>query len=232
MSNNQKHSSLAVSLKHQTVVFLILSLVVRAKAWPFRSNKTPTVMWEEEDETHLVDPALQDKGKLTSKHRDLIWLFGPPRNKIKRTESLASQSIPNRQSRPHPLRTEQWILQVNWRNTTIHSSHEYSEKTNLMHVDFAENGYLRASFDQKRKQFTLGQWEMVPTGLKCIINSTLLFHADLHINPFGQEPRLTKGVIIDNASRGWRDRRVIIGTFTGHGVGRDTVDLSYSKRKN
>jgi len=63
--------------------------------------------------------------------------------------------------------------------------------------------------------------------------TTLHFVADVHLNRFGHQPRMFKGVIS-------RDRiserkcssflRPIIGTFVANGVGQDTLDNTYKKR--
>jgi hypothetical protein len=65
-----------------------------------------------------------------------------------------------------------------------------------------------------------------------------LFHADLHLHPFGPRPRLSRGVVLHEkgSSSGAADRssrwfRPVVATFSGVGVGRDTVDLSYRGRR-
>ena len=72
----------------------------------------------------------------------------------------------------------------------------------------------------------------------------LLFFADFHLNPFGSQPRLTRGVIlvgdrpgqVDADTTGRRSLwgpqwfRPVVASFTGVGTGRDTVDLSYKDR--
>jgi hypothetical protein len=130
---------------------------------------------------------------------------------------------------PHPLRTEEWELEVNWKNQTQPTLGSIL-KTRRLSVDFADNGYFRVASDA-HNEYMLGQWELLPSGLRCSLNSTLLLHADLHLNPFGKHPRLSRGVIVDTVGTGWNGRRLVVGTFTGHGVGRDTVDLSYQRRR-
>jgi hypothetical protein len=68
-----------------------------------------------------------------------------------------------------------------------------------------------------------------------------LFHADLHLHPFGPRPRLSRGVVLHEkgsscgtsggADRSSRWFRPVVATFSGFGVGRDTVDLSYRGRR-
>lgn len=205
-------------------------------SWPFRSSNQPpeVVVWEEEQdiETNNVgeDDAIVQSSRSPKKRRDLIWLFGPPK---KKKPSTRHGTVNQQERPPHPLRTEQWEIDVHWRDDkySIDKQASPSKSPQKMVVDFAINGYLRARSDHSSRDYTIGQWEITPTGLTCKLNSTLLFHADLHLNPFGKHPKLTRGVIVDTASVGWKQKRQVVGTFTGKGVGKDTVDLAYRLRK-
>jgi len=64
--------------------------------------------------------------------------------------------------------------------------------------------------------------------------TTLHYHADIHLNKFGERPRMYKGIVT-------RDRyessflpnnlfRPVIGTFSAQGVGVDTRDTTYKNR--
>ncbi|KAL7494138.1 hypothetical protein ACHAWT_002872 [Skeletonema menzelii] len=63
--------------------------------------------------------------------------------------------------------------------------------------------------------------------------TVLHYHADIHLNKFGERPRMFHGVIT-------RDRhstflppnlfRPVIGTFSAEGIGHDTADTSYKTR--
>jgi len=64
--------------------------------------------------------------------------------------------------------------------------------------------------------------------------TTLHYHADIHLNKFGERPRMFRGVIT-------RDRyassflptnflRPVVGTFSAEGIGHDTSDTSYRER--
>ena len=64
--------------------------------------------------------------------------------------------------------------------------------------------------------------------------TVLHYHADIHLNKFGERPRMFRGVIT-------RDRtgssflppnflRPVIGTFSAEGIGHDTADTSYRDR--
>jgi hypothetical protein len=215
---------------HRTMFLFVLccTIVQRSRPWPFGSKRAPRFVWEEDVDDMLIDTTDEVPLETTRREkRDLVWLFGPPKRKVARRKSRTVKPL-ERQPQPHPLRTEQWELQVNWRN----SSSEDSEKTTTsLFVDFAENGYLRATFDKASRQFTMGKWDMTPSGLRCTLNTTMSLHADLHLNIFGKHPRLSRGVIIDTARTGWKNRPLVVGTFTGRGTGHDTADLSYKQRR-
>lgn len=63
------------------------------------------------------------------------------------------------------------------------------------------------------------------------------FEADLHTNPFRPYPKMTRGVIVrhdpdNNCSKNTKQWfRPVVGTFSGIGIGQDTMDLSYKGRK-
>jgi hypothetical protein len=59
---------------------------------------------------------------------------------------------------------------------------------------------------------------------------------DYHMNPFGKQPKLARGIVFlenetnTNFIMQLFNLRPIVATFTGKGIGKDTVDLSYQKR--
>jgi len=57
------------------------------------------------------------------------------------------------------------------------------------------------------------------------------FEADLHMNPFGKHAKFTRGVVVRDHANLSPWFRPVVATFSGVGVGKDTVDLSYKKRK-
>ena len=61
----------------------------------------------------------------------------------------------------------------------------------------------------------------------------LVFTADVSLNPFGPQPKLLRGVILEEDVRTFGPFRFrnVLGTFTGQGIGHDMVDLSYRGRK-
>ena len=98
----------------------------------------------------------------------------------------------------------------------------------------------------------IGTWKLGPSGLNVQIPFPVFVPAttqsppniqqrrhsmemDFHVNPFGMQPKFTRGIIYaDVASSNPVLQlfclRPIVATFTGIGVGADTVDLSYRKR--
>eukprot|EP00956_Cyclotella_meneghiniana_P002223 scaffold2498_cov74-Cyclotella_meneghiniana.AAC.7 len=102
----------------------------------------------------------------------------------------------------------------------------------------------------RRGRVQIGKWKVghngvafdIPVSLNSNTNagepshqkSTVLhYHADIHLNKFGERPRMFRGVIT-------RDRyssvlppnflRPVIGTFSAQGTGNDTADTSYKER--
>ena len=131
-------------------------------------------------------------------------------------------------------------------------------------MQFARNGYVKILVDDHdtdsndntlRKKPRVGKWRIGHSGVAFDIpvqisprhkkgrkNSseqqprltTLHYHADIHLNKFGERPRMFRGVIT-------RDRyassflpanflRPVIGTFSAEGIGHDTSDTSYRER--
>jgi hypothetical protein len=98
----------------------------------------------------------------------------------------------------------------------------------------------------KRGQAQVGKWRIGHGGVVFDVpvsvclggdenHMTILhYHADIHLNKFGERPRMFRGVIT-------RDRynssilppnflRPVIGTFSAQGIGHDTADTSYKER--
>ena len=124
-----------------------------------------------------------------------------------------------------------------------------------LHLAFAPNGYVRchpsppssssSSSSSEQEQVSsqhpslIGTWELTPTGLVWNIDmdgNLCEFRADLHVNPFGSHPRLTRGIVLQDTTpprrclAGWF--RPVVATFTGSGIGHDAADLSYETRNH
>ncbi|KAL7513333.1 hypothetical protein ACHAXN_010502 [Cyclotella atomus] len=98
----------------------------------------------------------------------------------------------------------------------------------------------------KRSQVQVGKWKIGHGGVAFDVQvnvcrrgnaqemAVLHYHADIHLNKFGERPRMFRGIIT-------RDRynssvlppnflRPVIGTFSAQGIGHDTADTSYKER--
>jgi len=129
--------------------------------------------------------------------------------------------------------------------------------------EFAPNGYVRAvvasdqddhdthSNDsatshchQQHKEALstswIGTWKSTGASVTWVLpmgpaGNEYFFSADLHVNPFGLHPRMSRGIVIlwnssdYNTKRKWF--RPVIATFRGMGIGKDTADFSYSHRQ-
>jgi hypothetical protein len=110
------------------------------------------------------------------------------------------------------------------------------------------------SFDVTDIHSCIGTWKLQPNGLVIqfplpTLNQNkrkqgqeeqqrhLIMEMDFHMNPFGVQPKFTRGLIfistnnsIGNPLMKLLNLRPIVGTFTGKGIGIDTMDLSYHQR--
>jgi hypothetical protein len=146
------------------------------------------------------------------------------------------------------MRTNEWRLSVSSRKRL-----PFVDATNkTMELEFASNGYVKTKSNErdnkKDEPATIGQWKLHPSGigwdLKVIDrdkNESAIYHyhADLVLNPFGPHPHMIRGIVTRDCRRpninesGSRKRwflRPVVATFTGVGIGEDTVDVSYQDR--
>lgn len=149
---------------------------------------------------------------------------------------------------PHPLRTNLWEMNCRWRGLARQSKSGLYSHCKLV-LDFDPSGYVRVrpSDDSSRKDdwITIGKWKLEPSGVTFALpfpfddkietarrESTFIMHhfeTDFHINPFGRQPKFTRGVVFRENGSKWL--RPVVATFTATGIGNDTADLSYRKRK-
>jgi hypothetical protein len=249
--------------------------------------------WEDDD----------DDGKNTSDHDAIHSKFSYRRfwnylctNYKSRMRSMNDMSKRSNRppSPPHPLRTDVWEIQCQWRGLarknrpSIRKSWKRYNPTSRRHagtggclydlgtfqLEFNPIGYVRLrlpnnNFDAGIEPYSssddnhwihtvtscIGKWKLGPMGLHVRIplpvagpmTSTWSSHAtvplqhcmemDFHINPFGIQPKFTRGIIyVDDLSipsnriAKFFRLRPIVATFTGKGIGIDTVDLSYGER--
>mmetsp|Transcript_6667 Transcript_6667/g.12849 ORF Transcript_6667/g.12849 Transcript_6667/m.12849 type:complete len:435 (+) Transcript_6667:57-1361(+) len=129
-------------------------------------------------------------------------------------------------------------------------------------MQFATNGYVKVLEDgdisstppRKRSKTKVGKWRLGHSGVSFDIpvqivnddsqnvkngqntepNLTVLhYHADIHLNKFGERPRMFRGVITRDRHSSFLPPnflRPVIGTFSAEGIGRDTADTSYKDR--
>jgi hypothetical protein len=230
---------------------------------PHFQDLSPIIRWEEEEE-EVVDtkPSTSTSPAETAlpRKRKLMWSDRP---------STKNSQEPESQPQPHPLRTDVWKLKVRWRQQHFSRQNKKHAAKKEMLLEFADNGYVRlcpppytADADtadpvQKSSRATvtastttpIGTWKLDPSGLSWHLplndGTEHYFFADIHINPFGAYPKMTRGIVIrERRQRGQSPSgkskskspstwfRPVVATFVGTGVGADTADFSYRHRKN
>ena len=91
--------------------------------------------------------------------------------------------------------------------------------------------------DDDKNTYIVGTWKLAPSGVVWKMawdGTTYSFYADLQVSPFGDYPKMFRGLVIRDRSTGSvlpkRFFRPIVATFSGMGVGKDTADFSYKDR--
>ncbi|KAL7533304.1 hypothetical protein ACHAXR_005162, partial [Thalassiosira sp. AJA248-18] len=130
-------------------------------------------------------------------------------------------------------------------------------------MQFARNGYVKLLEDEggsnptttgagKKKKPRVGKWRVAHSGVAFDIPvqinvkrkrggsnnnisrmTVLHYHADIHLNKFGERPRMFRGVITRDRHSSFLPPnflRPVIGTFSAEGIGHDTADTSYKER--
>jgi hypothetical protein len=195
------------------LVALLLLLIPTTRASQTSLQNEARIVWEEE-----IPPPPEAKQNRRSDRPLIVFKHKKkPQTKCPPLEA------------PHPLRTDEWNIDLRWRDKT--------HKNGKLHLEFAPNGYVRATFLANDSSCSspdyqcVGTWEMKTSGLCWTLPLREYdgnFYADIHINPFGKQPRLSRGfVIADNRKK----FRPIVATFSGAGIGKDTLDLSYRDKK-
>lgn len=91
------------------------------------------------------------------------------------------------------------------------------------------NNDNRKSIKQSSSQVIIKDNDNEMTQPQCNNDDQIILMADLHHNPFGLQPKLSRGIILHIPSkRSWL--RPIIATFSANGAGTDTADFSYQSR--
>jgi hypothetical protein len=180
--------------------------------------------------------------------------------------SLPSDTPPHRLRTDRWHIHVQWrgVMKKRTRSNENGTSSSRNLAKQVLELEFSDNGYVRcwwpdhttssrgsddnSNASSSTTNVTIGKWELASQGLTWNLPllsnhhrkhhpMMLVFHGDLVLNPFGEQPKLIRGVILpddDNKSTGSTKRwfRPVLGTFTGAGIGKDTADLSYSHRKS
>jgi len=115
----------------------------------------------------------------------------------------------------HKLRTNLWNLTLTSRNRRIFSNNR------TFVIDFHEDGYCWNSND-----YSVGRWQTIPSGISWNFspsqNLTLRFTSEVHLNPFGEHPRMLRGVVVrDRIPSSWSSSnwfRPVVGTFEAVGI--------------
>jgi hypothetical protein len=159
-----------------------------------KSPATTRTYWEEE-----IPPPPSDKDTANKKNdKDSRPLFWTRENK----NGKQKQHIET----PHPLRTNKWEIRFTTRNRKL-----FANRT--LEIDFdAALGYCKAGSNDETAA-AVGKWHMIPSGIMWRYsnadndsNRLLHFTAEIHLNPFGDHPRMLRGVVV-------RDRYVLVDLF-------------------
>jgi len=217
---------------------------------------TSQIIWEEEqeeDENNGKNKGSVDRSK---KKRALIsWsrVWGNPYHEqgqlTRRPNPTESDT-----SDIHPLRTDIWKLQISWRGKERNRRKHKEGRVESLLMEFSDSGFVRLQPPRANNAsdhralvagFPFGTWKLDQFSLLLSWKLALAeggdeaheqeqysFHANLHLNPFGDEPALTSGLILgEGIGPDGRWFRPVVGTFTGIGTGKDKADLSYKHRR-
>lgn len=149
---------------------------------------------------------------------------------------------------PHSLRMRTWKLNLAWKEGK-------RNRDSTLVMEFDENGYVRCQHPNRsnhRKEndkdifddhvdndngptYVVGTWKLAPSGVvwEIVWDGTVYsFFADLQVNPFGDYPKMFRGLVIRDRSSFLPKRflRPVVASFSGRGFGKDTADFSYRDR--
>ena len=210
------------------------------------------IIWEEITEGSTIEEEQTQK-----EQRRRFFTFSSP----EKSQRNVSGENADAKHLPHPLRTDKYTLNVRWKDNVAKRYFGRDVRLSQLMLEFANDGRVRilpndstnGKQPSSKHQFHsyVGEWELALTGLYSKIPVSLfnkeeesysiptklehwILTSDLHINPFGARPKLTRGVILKDEKQklfgGMLQARRVLGTFTGQGSGEDMVDLSYRDR--
>lgn len=142
-------------------------------------------------------------------------------------------------------------MKIHWKGRQRRQRGRHFSKT--MQLEFDTNGYARARTVTPdggwQPIFGIGEWEVLPWGAVFTIYTSdhckYVFHANLHLNPFGKQPKLLQGVVVREVTSAYQDAemdrsflgrlripwfRPVVATFEAFGTGEDMADFSYQSR--
>lgn len=124
--------------------------------------------------------------------------------------SRRPSTVPSPNDPPHPLRTNLWELDINWRRN------RHNLAPNLV-LQFDPSGYVRLHrLNDDDDAPPVGTWTLGHAfRLHVQLNQQYELRSRFHYNPFGKAPTVSHGVILDRSS--WRP---VVATFRG--TGRET----------
>ena len=200
-----------------TVLLLVVSwcMVLSVKA---AKEKKVIVVWSEEIPKVPTKPR---SSKTTKSGRNV--------KRRRKFLEIGNHQVRRQQTKhvePHVLRTDQWELKLKWTNrsfrTVLYNKDTLTQNsTTCMQLEFADNGYVRQIPISQEKNWrgrtvtrqsgSIGKWACSTRGVAWSLTtpdqngSELLFHGQLLLNPFGKQPKLIRGVILDYSqqSRNW-----------------------------
>jgi len=149
-------------------------------------------------------------------------------NEITSNDVLDEEFEDNQSEEEHPLRMALW--KVNLR-------HGMTRSAEPVQFYFNRDGKVIL----RDGSGTTGEWWFDQGGISWDIDradglrkTIFHYHADIHLNKFGERPRMYKGVVTrdryENSFLPSNLFRPVVGTFSAQGVGKDTRDTTYKNR--
>ena len=161
---------LRLSLSLLVLVLFVNPIVVSSSSSGVQ-HSTNDLHWEEEIPPQIVEKEPDDEAP--SSKRPLFW----------RPQQLQVRRPQRKQPKPHPMRTNLWKLKFTSRNR------DYFQNETMI-FEFDELGFC------KNDKAQVGKWNMVPAGVLWKLPSGLQFYAEIHLQPFGDHPRMLRGVVV------------------------------------
>lgn len=172
-----------------------------------KEASSSAVYWEEETPPPIVaaeDESNDDGSDTNTKattSRPLFWTPRVFKNQRRRAPRKAKPT-------PHPMRTNLWKIQFTSRNRQI-----FQNRT--MIIDFDGSHAVTDGHHSycKLGDNSIGKWHMIPSGVlwryyagkragnddnssTSAGTTQLHFTAEIHLNPFGDHPRMLRGVVV------------------------------------